>query len=331
MVAPRNPQAHPVQLSLLDDEPSCARPAASPQDQPVNAVAPAWGLPAGAKAIGPIPAAAPPPAAPTATPARPAAGPAPAVGVCAPQPPWQHPETNRRAVLAGQTVGYVLRRGSRRTIGLTVHPQGLTVSAPRWTTLAAVDDALQAKASWVVQKLRLAGDRHQAQQAARLDWADGMVLPWLGGGLTVRLGAAIAQKGQPLVSRSDDTLWVGLPGTATPAQLRDAVQAWMMQAAHHHFTQRLTHFAPLLGVRWLHLRLSAAATRWGSAKADGSIRLHWRLMQFAPEVVDYVVAHELSHLRHMNHGPQFWHTVASVVPDYAALRARLKGEPLPPW
>jgi predicted metal-dependent hydrolase len=95
--------------------------------------------------------------------------------------------------------------------------------------------------------------------------------------------------------------------------------------------QRLDHFAQLLGVRWTVLKLSAAHTRWGSAKADGSIRLHWRLMQFAPTVVDYVVAHELAHLRHMDHSARFWQTVASVVPDYAALRARLKGERLPPW
>ena len=132
-------------------------------------------------------------------------------------------------------------------------------------------------------------------------------------------------------SAGADSLWVALPATTTPAQLRDAVQAWMMQTAHAHFVQRLDHFAPLLGVRWTVLKLSSANTRWGSAKADGSIRLHWRLMQFPPDVLDYVVAHELAHLRHMDHSDRFWAAVASVVPDYAALRARLKGERLPSW
>jgi len=267
----------------------------------------------------------------------------------------QHPQANRRAVLLGQTVAYWFRRGQRRTIGFSVGPQGLSVSAPRWTPVSAVESALQSKAAWVLGKLTQVGQRHEVLQAARVDWADGTELAWLGATLTVRLGqapsvaepvranvpviAARRGRGQPLVQRlatvggptDSDVVWVALPATASPVQLRDAVQAWMMQAAHAHFEARLNHFAPLLGVRWTTLKLSAAATRWGSAKADGSIRLHWRLMQFAPEVVDYVVAHELSHLRHMDHSERFWRTVATVVPDYAVLRARLKGERLPPW
>ena len=77
-------------------------------------------------------------------------------------------------------------------------------------------------------------------------------------------------------------------------------------------------------MRWTRLRLSSANTRWGSARADGSIRLNWRLMHYRPAIIDYVVAHELSHLRVMDHSPRFWDTVATVVPDYAALRRSLR-------
>jgi len=255
----------------------------------------------------------------------------PKMSVTAEEAPWRHPQANRQAVLQGRNVGFVLKRGQRRTIGFGVTALGLAVSAPKWVTLAAVDDALQSKAGWVVRKLAQMGEHHEVMQAARLVWADGLQLAWLGGALTVRLGAPAVKRGLPLVALADGALWVALPPTATSAQLRDAVQAWMMRAAHAHFGHRLNHFAPLLGVRWTLLRLSGATTRWGSAKADGSIRLHWRLMQFTPDVVDYVVAHELSHLRHMDHSDRFWQTVASVVPDFAALRATLKGERLPPW
>ncbi len=251
--------------------------------------------------------------------------------VAAKASPWHHPQATRLAVLQGREVSFVFRRGQRRTIGFGINTLGLTVSAPRWVTLAAVDDALQTKAAWVVRKLAQVGVHHEVLQAARLNWADGLQLAWLGSTVTVRLGAPAVRRGMPLVEHADGVLWAALPPTSTPTQLRDAVQAWMMRAAHAHFVQRLDHFAPLLGVRWASLRLSGATTRWGSAKADGSIRLHWRLMQFSPDVVDYVVAHELSHLRHMDHSERFWQTVASVVSDYAALRAHLKGERLPPW
>jgi hypothetical protein len=126
-------------------------------------------------------------------------------------------------------------------------------------------------------------------------------------------------------------LRVGLPKTATPEQIRDAVQAWLMRQAREHFLQRLDHFAPLLQVQWRKLSLSSAGTRWGSARTDGAIRLNWRLVHFRPAVIDYVVAHELSHLRVMDHSARFWDTVRSVVPDYAELRGQLKDDAIPKW
>ena len=92
------------------------------------------------------------------------------------------------------------------------------------------------------------------------------------------------------------------------------------------FVARLDHYAPQLNVQWRQLSLSSATTRWGSASVNGSIRLNWRLMHFKLALIDYVVVHELSHLRVMDHSPQFWATVASVMPDYARLRAALKSE-----
>ena len=255
-------------------------------------------------------------------PPQPAAKPLPVI------PLPHHPEANRQSLLNGQRVAYLFRRGQRRSIGFVVNAQGLTVTAPRWATLGVVEAALQSKAAWVLRKLAQSGQQHTALKEAAVNWADGVVLPWLGGSLTVRLG----QPDPAARARLDGgVLWVALASGASAHQIRDAVQAWMMQGAEAYFRSRLDHHAPALGVRWTRLRLSSAATRWGSAKADGSIRLHWRLMQFAPEVIDYVVVHELAHLRHMDHSLRFWQTVASVIPDYAALRARLKGERLPPW
>ena len=102
-----------------------------------------------------------------------------------------------------------------------------------------------------------------------------------------------------------------------------------MRQARKLFIERLDHFAPLLGVQWQKLSLSNAATRWGSASADGSIRLNWRLIHFRLPVIDYVVAHELAHLREMNHSAAFWDVVRSVVPDYERMRTTLKDVPVP--
>ncbi len=130
---------------------------------------------------------------------------------------------------------------------------------------------------------------------------------------------------------STQILSLRLPHHASREQIHDAVQAWLMRQARQIFLARLDHFAPLLGVQWKKLALSNADTRWGSARADGSIRLNWRLVHFNMSVLDYVVAHELSHLRVMNHSPLFWDTVRTVMPDYPALRQQLKTEAVPKW
>ena len=77
--------------------------------------------------------------------------------------------------------------------------------------------------------------------------------------------------------------------------------------------------------------LSSAQGRWGSCTVQRHIRLNWRLLHYRPAIIDYVVAHELAHLRVMDHSPRFWDTVATVVPDYAQLRSHLREEPAPLW
>ena len=244
-----------------------------------------------------------------------------------------HPRANRQIRLAHAVVSYAFERAKRRTIGFVVGPDGLVVRAPKWTPLHEVDSALQAKADWILRKLAQSRERQVRQHEARIEWRDGATLPYLGDTLVVRLdpGHHFAAAGAQLDGSDAGTLRVGLPSHATPEQIRDAVQAWLMRQATAHFKQRLDHFAPLLQVQWRRLSLSNAGTRWGSARADGAIRLNWRLIHLRPSVVDYVVAHELSHLRVMDHSPRFWDTVREVVPDYAALRTQLKDGAVPRW
>ncbi|MBW8720930.1 MAG: M48 family metallopeptidase, partial [Polaromonas sp.] len=215
-------------------------------------------------------------------------------------------------------------------------------SAPKWVPLYEIDKAVLEKAGWILAKLQETRARHERMESARIDWKDGTTLPFLGdqvivvidprhafGGVGAELKTSAATGTLPGVAQH--TLHVGLPQNASADQIRDAVQAWLMRQAKRVFIERLNHFAPQLGVQWHKLSLSSAGTRWGSASADGSIRLNWRLIHFRQSVIDYVVVHELSHLRVMDHSPRFWDTVRTVVPDYAELRGQLKDEAIPRW
>ena len=272
---------------------------------------------------------------------------------------FRHPRSNREVRLQEHVVGYEFRRARRRTIGFSVAHEGLVVSAPRWVPASEIDAALQEKSRWILKKLQEQGERARRIAAQRIDWRDGTSVPFLGEPVIVvldprssaavlvgpqlpsvappegvplglgRPGAAphTAQNTLPGVPRL--TLHVGLPHSATPAQIRDAVQSWLQRQAKRIFEARCHHFAQQLGVRWTRLSLSSATTRWGSASADGAIRLHWRLIHFALPTIDYVVAHELAHLRVMDHSPRFWEVVRSVIPDVERHRDGLRDELLP--
>jgi predicted metal-dependent hydrolase len=253
---------------------------------------------------------------------------------------FRHPRASREARLGEAIVAYELKRGKRRTIGFSVGPDGLVVSAPKWVSLADVHTALLEKAAWIVRKLGETRERHQRLESSRIEWKDGAVIPFLGESMRVVLdpshsfGNASAVLQDTTDAPAGETrlkLRLGLPHLASADQIRDAVQAWLMRQARRVFIERLDHFAPALQVKWRKLTLSSAGTRWGSARSDGSIRLNWRLIHFRANVIDYVVVHELSHLRVMDHSPRFWDTVRAVVPDYAELRTQLKNESVPQW
>jgi predicted metal-dependent hydrolase len=253
---------------------------------------------------------------------------------------FAHPRASRETLIGGIAVAYAFRRGKRRTIGFSVGSDGLTVSAPKWVPLYEVDKAVLEKSVWIIKKLQETRERHARLESARIEWKDGCTLPFLGQQVIVVLdpshafggvGAELKSSTDTLSGVTQLALHVGLPQMASPDQIKDSVQAWLMRQAKLIFVERLNHFAPTLHVQWRKLSLSSAGTRWGSASADGSIRLNWRLIHFKQSVIDYVVVHELSHLRVMDHSPRFWETVRSVVPDYAVLRGQLKDEGAPRW
>jgi hypothetical protein len=303
--------------------------------------------------------------APTAAPSAPSLAPPaprslPPVSVATAGPTaFRHPRSHGDIRLGEHVVAYELRRARRRSIGFVVGVDGLSVSAPRWVGLGEVEAALREKAGWILRKLHEQRERAQRLAAARVDWRDGSTIPFLGETVILVLdpraagaelvgaqGAArrplegalhgLALPGAVLNTAAEAlpgvpclTLHLGLPQSAVPGQIRDTVQSWLQRQARRIFEERCALFAARLGVRMKRLTLSSASTRWGSASADGSIRLNWRLVHFGLPVIDYVVTHELAHLREMNHSAAFWEVVRQALPEFEAARGALRHEVLP--
>jgi predicted metal-dependent hydrolase len=229
----------------------------------------------------------------------------------------------RRIVLGLQPVDYALRRSSRRSIGFMIDDDGLRVTAPKRVTLADVDNAIRAKQRWILTKLHERGERRmQRAQKPPIQWADGAQLPYMGGDITLRL--VDAMRSHCAFDGASRELSVGVVAGLSEWQLKERVKRWYLDEAKRLFAERLDHFAPQLGVAYNAMALSSAGTRWGSCTVEGNIRLNWRLIHYPLALIDYVVVHELSHLREMNHSAAFWATVGSVYPDYDGARLALR-------
>lgn len=228
----------------------------------------------------------------------------------------------RRIHLNQHFLDYVLLRSKRRSIGFMIDDDGLRITAPKWVTLAEIDHAIREKQQWILRKLNDRRERSARRLKPQMAWCDGGTLPFLGADITLRI---LTQQAQGIAfDASSRELIISLPADAAEQQLKDRVQSWLQSEAKRLFAERLPVYAEKLDVTFQSFRLSSALTQWGSCTADGRIRLNWRLIHFALPLIDYVIAHELSHLREMNHSARFWATVQSVFPEFQEARKALR-------
>ena len=237
----------------------------------------------------------------------------------------------RRIQLGVHSLEYALRRSTRRSIGFMIDDDGLRVTAPRRVTLPEIDNAIRAKQRWILTKLQERGERRAEREVKPpVAWVDGAQLPYLGGDITLRLQAAT--RSHCVFDADARVLEVGVVAGLAEWQLKERVKLWFQAEAKRLFVERLDVYAARLGVTYQACALSGAGSRWGSCTVHGNIRLNWRLVHYPLALVDYVVAHELAHIREMNHSARFWAVVASVYPDYdgakAALRRRSQAMPV---
>ncbi|PXW86882.1 hypothetical protein C8R34_11245 [Nitrosomonas sp. Nm84] len=228
-----------------------------------------------------------------------------------------------QTILNGQEITYTLKRCKRKSIGLRIDGHGLSISVPLQTALPHIETILQEKANWITKKLQ----HWQCKQSLALTWAHDATYPLLGEPwrIALRPSGEIQMACQSANEVADSAFAEQFTSQLNPRQIEKFVMVWYGQQAIACFKQRIAVYAQALNVSVPPFRLSRAKTRWGSCNSRGIIHLNWRLIQMPLHLVDYVVAHELSHLIEMNHSPAFWERVESVYPDYLVARKELKG------
>ena len=227
--------------------------------------------------------------------------------------------SGRSILLGSEIVQYRLYRVRRRTIGFQVDEHGLTIRAPRSISMREIERAITESERWIFAKrLEWRAWREQHGLSAPR-FVDGGSVQYLGQAATLRLNTSTAH-----FNGETREIHLAVPTHASEADVRQALLAWLHEQARSTIGERLERFSARTAVRFAGWRLSSARTQWGSCSHNGRIRLNWRLIHFSLPVIDYVIAHELAHLRELNHGRGFWDEVTRLLPGFEQARDQIR-------
>lgn len=238
----------------------------------------------------------------------------------------------REVVHQGMHIGFTLTRSRRRTIGFMVGEDGLRIAAPSWVTLGQIDSAVIEKMPWIIDKLQAMQQRRDRLALAEQAWRSGGTIPYLAQPIKLACAsredpiarAGVTFEGDPLDPQAGQTLWLPIPAHSDSTRIREVAQSWLQQQAKTWFGMRLDYFQARTGLKITSWRLSSAAGRWGSCNNVGVIALNWRLIHFSTRAIDYVIAHEMAHLKELNHSQDFWNEVKAIYPDYMQAKESLR-------
>ena len=208
-------------------------------------------------------------------------------------------------------IPYTIVRSDRKTVALVVNSEAqLVVRAPYRVSEREIDSCVKKKERWILEKqlqISAFGEKHSQIMAA-----NGETVLYLGNAYTIQRGD------YEHISINSTFLHV-------PREYKiDDIIAWLKEEALHVVTERTVFYADLMGVKFSAIKLSEAKSRWGSCSAKNSLNFAWRLILCPVAAIDYIVVHELSHIKYKNHGAEFWARVKTVLPNYKEQQDWLK-------
>jgi len=198
-------------------------------------------------------------------------------------------------------------RQKRKTISIEITDNAtVLIRAPYYASEKDIERALAKHLSWIEQRLEKAREK---KTVASRKFVQGEKFLYLGKLYPLYL----SEKQKQNLIFDGKYFWLKKD---VQQQGREVFEKWYRKQAREVFSARIKIWSALMGLEFNRLKLSSASTRWGSCSSKGNINLVWRLVMAPQGVIDYVIVHELAHLRHMNHSKDFWNYVAKYYPDY---------------
>lgn len=226
-----------------------------------------------------------------------------------------------RVDIGANIIEYKINYSRRKTMSITVKPDGtIRVAAPKGTAAKTVQDWVASKSKWIAAKL--AEVELANRRVAERSYQSGEEISYLGMPMRLELINDPHQT-RTMIKGREGTVQITGPD-CSPAAVKAALETWYRWAAGRYIRARVGYFATQVGRKPGRITIREQKTRWGSCSAQGNLNFNWRIMMAPPEIIDYLVVHELCHLVHLDHSPEFWNLVASIIPDYKARKDWLR-------
>ena len=227
----------------------------------------------------------------------------------------------REACINGQTITYTVRRSFKaKLVRLEVRPQtGLMVIVPRYYNIGQLYGLLESKSRWISRNL--ARFSNLKSSPAKKELRSGDTVPYLGRDL--ELVQRKNHDGVGDITLEGNILAVG-PELFDNGTLELALEQWYRAEAARLIDERTDKLSSNMGISYKRIVIRGQKTRWGSCSRKKNLSFNWKLMMAPEPVIDYVIIHELAHLKEMNHSKRFWELVAEYCPEWRERKKWLK-------
>lgn len=209
----------------------------------------------------------------------------------------------------------VKRTNRRKTASLKVHEGHVQVIVPKLLTDQEIETLVLKKTKWIRDKLRI---QRLAPSYKPKEFVSGESFSYLG--KNYRLKILSGKKGEVKLRDGRFFVTVKTKGKNSRALLED----WFREKALQKLTEKTIRHAEQIGVNPKKISIREYKSRWGSCTAKGTISFNWKIMMAPNSIIDYVVIHELCHLKHHDHSPKYWKALESKLPDYREKKEWLK-------
>jgi len=211
-------------------------------------------------------------------------------------------------------IQYILTRSNRKTAAIYIRNGQVEVRAPHRMPKQDIDRFVSSKEQWIIKNLTKQQIQAENKDSFALDYGSDVIIRDEQYPITPRSGKSAGFDGEELY----------MPPGLAPEQIKATCIQIYKILAKAHLCNRVSFFAAQMGLYPSTVKVNSAKTRWGSCSSKKSLNFSWRLIMADDDVIDYVVVHELAHLKEMNHSPRFWGVVTGVLPDYKKRKAQLK-------